>query len=128
MKKTIGSDVFGGICSGHAQRGGSWARTRVWGYAHPNLRITRFKIGAMDVVNALVDYAKEFWILFGPGGKTHPGYFLEHKGHLVIEGMLCVFILYLFLLHSFKPRPHSVDPLTDKVRRRSAGHLTGTMI
>ena len=69
------------------------------------------------VLDAVVTAARDFWILFGPGGKTHPGWFLEHQGHLVIEGVLVVIILYLFLQHSFKPRSRSEqDQLTEKVR------------
>ena len=65
----------------------------------------------------IIEAITSFWELVGPGGKLHPAYFLEHKGHLVIEGLLLVLILYLFLQHSFKPRPHSEEPLTDKVGR-----------
>lgn len=61
---------------------------------------------------------KEFWAIIGPGGKLHPAYFLEHKGHLVVEAVLLFVILYLFLQHTFKPRPKSEEPLTEKV------HLT----
>lgn len=70
---------------------------------------------AMQALDVILAWARDFWILFGPGGKLHPAYFLEHKGHLVIEGVLVVIILYMFLQHSFKPRPHSEDPLTEKV-------------
>lgn len=61
--------------------------------------------------------------VFGPGGKLHPQYFLEHKGHLVIEALLLATILYLFLQHSFKPRPKAEAPLTDKVRKRERKEL-----
>ena len=69
-----------------------------------------------EALGVVAHYARDFWILFGPGGQLHPAYFLEHKGHLVVEGLLCVVILYMVLQHSFKPRPHSESPLTDKVR------------
>lgn len=69
-----------------------------------------------EALGVVAHYARDFWVLFGPGGQLHPAYFLEHKGHLVIEGLLCVVILYMVLQHSFKPRPHSEDALTDKVR------------
>ncbi|GAX79061.1 hypothetical protein CEUSTIGMA_g6501.t1 [Chlamydomonas eustigma] len=59
-------------------------------------------------------YARDFWILFGPGGKLHPAYFLEHKGHLLVEGLLLAVILYLFLQNTFKPRASNEEPLTDK--------------
>ncbi|KAG2495338.1 hypothetical protein HYH03_006608 [Edaphochlamys debaryana] len=56
----------------------------------------------------------KFWDIVGPGGKLHPAYFLEHKGHLVIEGILVLLILYLALQHSFKVHPRAEDPLTEK--------------
>lgn len=56
--------------------------------------------------------ARDFWELVGPGGKLHPSYFLEHKGHLVIEAVLVVVILSLFLQRSFKPA--NDRSLTDK--------------
>lgn len=64
----------------------------------------------------ITNAVKQFWHIVGPGGELHPAYFLEHKGHLVIEGLLAVTILYMLLQHSFKPKPHSEAPLTDKVR------------
>ncbi|KAG2440045.1 hypothetical protein HXX76_004160 [Chlamydomonas incerta] len=57
---------------------------------------------------------REFWAIVGPGGKLHPAYFLEHKGHLVIEAALIVVIVYLALQHSFKVHPRAEDPLTEK--------------
>lgn len=60
--------------------------------------------------------AHEFWEVFGPGGRLHPAYFLEHKGHLVVEGMLLFIIAFLFLQTSFKPKAVKAEaPLTDKV-------------
>jgi hypothetical protein len=70
---------------------------------------------AMELLS-LTAYFREFWLVVGPGGKLHPAYFLEHKGHLVVEGLLLLVILYLFLQHSFKPKARAEDPLTDKVR------------
>ena len=78
----------------------------------------------MELLDVVLSYAREFWILFGPGGKTHPGYFLEHKGHLVIEGLLCAFIVYLFFLHSSKPRRHAEGPLTDKASSSSSSRIS----
>lgn len=63
----------------------------------------------------LVAAAREFWAIIGPGGKLHPAYFLEHKGHLVVEGVLLATILYMFLQTSFKPNPKAEEPLTDRV-------------
>mmetsp|Transcript_35360 Transcript_35360/g.89524 ORF Transcript_35360/g.89524 Transcript_35360/m.89524 type:complete len:520 (-) Transcript_35360:455-2014(-) len=62
----------------------------------------------------IANAAREFWRIVGPGGQLHPAYFLEHKGHLVIEGLLAVIIMYLFLQHSFKPKARSEEPLTEK--------------
>ena len=56
-----------------------------------------------DVPHAAVSLATGFWDVFGPGGKFHPAAFIEHKGHLVLEGLLVVVILYLFLQKSFNP-------------------------
>lgn len=74
----------------------------------------------MELFSSLTAYFREFWLVVGPGGKLHPAYFLEHKGHLVVEGLLLLVILYLFLQHSFKPKARAEDPLTDKVRSRSS--------
>lgn len=55
-----------------------------------------------------------FWDTFGPGGRLHPRAFLESQGHLVIEALLLVAIIYL-VVHSRNP-PASKDTLTEKVR------------
>lgn len=73
-----------------------------------------YQTAGMDVI-AL---AREFWVIFGPGGKLHPGYFLEHKGHLLVEGLLVVVIAFLFLQSAFKPSPNAEEPLTDKAWTR----------
>ncbi|KAF5837723.1 pyridoxal phosphate-dependent transferase [Dunaliella salina] len=58
---------------------------------------------------------QEIWVIFGPGGKLHPAYFLEHfHGHIMVEGVLLLIIAYLFLQSTFKPKPHREEPLTDK--------------
>lgn len=62
----------------------------------------------------LVQLARDFWAWIGPGGKLHPQYFLEHKGHLVLEGLFLVLILYLLTQKRQKPGPRNA-PLTDKV-------------
>ncbi len=36
-------------------------------------------------------------------------------GHLVVEALLLLVIVYLFLQHSFKPNPKSEEPLTERV-------------
>ena len=70
------------------------------------------------VINFKIDrgvaFARTLWEIFGPGGKLHPGWFLEHKGHLVIEGVLVVLIGCLLLQQSFKPRQEVEEaPLTE---------------
>lgn len=60
--------------------------------------------------------AVEFWEIIGPGGRLHPGWFLEHKGHIVIEGLLMVIIVVMLLQSRFYPRTtEDEDALTDKV-------------
>jgi hypothetical protein len=60
--------------------------------------------------------AVEFWEIIGPGGRLHPGWFLEHKGHIVIEGLLMVIIAVMLLQSRFYPRTtEDEDALTDKV-------------
>jgi serine palmitoyltransferase len=59
--------------------------------------------------------AAQFWAVVGPGGELHPTYFLEHKGHLVVEGVLLAVIAYLFLQTAFQPSKPSEEQLTDKV-------------
>ncbi len=55
------------------------------------------------VPHSFVSLITRFWDIFGPGGKFHPTYFIESKGHLVLEGLLVFVILYLFLQKSFNP-------------------------
>jgi hypothetical protein len=77
------------------------------------------KLGSGDIsVDTIVAAAKEFWSIIGPGGRLHPAYFLEHKGHLIIEGLLIAVILLLSLQRAFKPKSKAKAeaPLTDKVR------------
>jgi serine palmitoyltransferase len=66
--------------------------------------------------NGLVLLFQEFWSVIGPGGKLHPAYFLEHKGHLVIEGVLVAAIMYLVFQRTYKVHTKEAEPLTDKVR------------
>ncbi|KAL6753741.1 pyridoxal phosphate-dependent transferase [Haematococcus lacustris] len=65
-------------------------------------------------VKQLAHAARDFWAFIGPGGTLHPAYFLEHKGHIVVEALLLAIICYLFLQHSFKPRAKSEDSLTER--------------
>uniref|UniRef100_A0A7R9V9J5 serine C-palmitoyltransferase n=1 Tax=Chlamydomonas euryale TaxID=1486919 RepID=A0A7R9V9J5_9CHLO len=66
------------------------------------------------VLRTAVDAARQFWDIVGPGGKLHPQYFLENRGHLVVESLLLGIIVYLFLQQAFKPKPRGDDPLSDK--------------
>lgn len=76
-----------------------------------------FSPNVQRVVPAAVEVqqaVRDGWALIAPGGKLHPAQFIEHKGHLVVEGFLLVVISYLLIQGSFKP--HAKDaPLTAKV-------------
>jgi hypothetical protein len=64
----------------------------------------------------LVNGVREVWEIIGPGGRLHPDWFLEHKGHLVIEGVLMVVIFVMLLQHRFRPaEQEEEDGLTEKV-------------
>lgn len=63
---------------------------------------------------ALIQFCIEAWELIGPGGKLHPTTFLEHKGHLFIESLLLVAILYLLLLPKTKPKHR--EALSEQVK------------
>ena len=52
----------------------------------------------------VVSLISRFWDVFKPGGQFHPEFFIEHKGHLVLEGLLIAVISYLFLQKSFNPK------------------------
>ena len=61
--------------------------------------------------------AGDVYETFKPGGRLHPTYFLEHKGHLVIEAVCLLVIAYL----SLHPRaPHrsrkQEAPLSEQAR------------
>ena len=58
---------------------------------------------SLSSVPQLVSLITRFWEIFGPGGEFHPTAFIESKGHLVLEGLLILVILYLFLQKSFNP-------------------------
>lgn len=55
------------------------------------------------------------WDLVAPGGKMHPAKFLEHEGHLFVEILLMIAILYLLFYPKTKPKDK--DTLTEKVNR-----------
>eukprot|EP00890_Picochlorum_soloecismus_P000370 jgi/Picsp_1/1333/NSC_04813-R1_serine palmitoyltransferase 1-like len=47
---------------------------------------------------------QDCWNLLRPGGAWHPAEFIEHKGHLVLEGALLLIILYFMAQRSSKPQ------------------------
>jgi len=66
---------------------------------------------------------QEVWAIIGPGGKLHPGWFLEHKGHLVIEGLMIVIIAVMLLQSRFNPKATEDDEgLTEKVCQLLLSH------
>lgn len=74
-------------------------------------------------IDSFLNGARTFWDIFGPGGRLHPGWFLEHKGHLVIEGVLVIVIFSLLLQQSFKPKQdQEEEPLTEQVRCHQDQH------
>ena len=71
---------------------------------------------AVPQLVALHDAAVQGWALVAPGGAWHPTAFIEHKGHLFVEGLLVVVITALLLQGSTRPRSGGEeDPLTEKV-------------
>lgn len=52
----------------------------------------------------------ELWSNVRPGGRLHPAWFFEAKGHLAVELLLFAVIFYLLTRKSFKPRKEK--PLT----------------
>ena len=54
---------------------------------------------------------------FKPGGRLHPTYFLEHKGHLVVEAVFLAVIAYLTLHPRAPHRSRKQEtPLTEQAR------------
>lgn len=82
----------------------------VWASFQPAVQ-SRFP-AAVEVEHAVV----EGWALLAPGGKLHPASFIEHRGHLFVEGLLLFVISYLLFQGSYKPRAKDTKPLTEKVR------------
>ena len=81
------------------------------------------------VPQTVVSLITRFWEIFGPGGRFHPESFIESKGHLVVEGLLVLVILYLFLQKSFNPsfQKQLQTELTEQVSSNSQayrGHLS----
>lgn len=65
---------------------------------------------------ALHGAAVDGWALVAPGGRWHPTAFIEHKGHLVVEGFLLLVISYLLLQGTLVPGAQEETALTEKVR------------
>ena len=60
---------------------------------------------------------------FKPGGRLHPTYFLEHKGHLVIEAVCLAVIAYLTLHRRAPHRSRKQEaPLTEQASAFYAFH------
>lgn len=57
---------------------------------------------------------EDTWSLLRPGGALHPANFLEHHGHLFLEGGLLLVIMYLLFQSTSKPSAKSRQPLTEK--------------
>ena len=62
--------------------------------------------------NQLKKILGEFWSNVRPGGRLHPAWFFEAKGHLLVELLLFAVILFLLTRKSFKPSKQK--PLTKK--------------
>jgi serine palmitoyltransferase len=71
---------------------------------------------------ALHSAALDGWHLVAPGGAWHPTAFIEHKGHLVVEGFLLLAISYLLLQGTFRPGQLEQEALTPKVQGRAHRH------
>lgn len=83
--------------------------------------------GALEhFASTLVEDAAAFWDIVGPGGRLHPGWFLEHKGHLVIEGLLlCIIAVMLLQSRSYPRAREEDDGLTDRASSmRGRRHAT----
>lgn len=69
---------------------------------------------ALPQLAELHDAALQGWVLVAPGGTWHPTAFIEHKGHLLVEGLLLAVITALLLQGSTRPRQGEEEPLTEK--------------
>lgn len=72
-----------------------------------------FLIFCVGFHNYSVQEVTFLWGFIQPGGKLHPASFLEHRGHLVIESLLCLAILYLLWLPRSRPKQED-NQLTEK--------------
>jgi len=71
---------------------------------------------AHDIIPQLVPLQQavlDSWSLLRPGGQWHPASFIEHQGHLFLEGFLIVVISYLLIQNSTKPSKKAMMPLKD---------------
>lgn len=59
--------------------------------------------------------AREFWAIFGPGGRLHPTALFESQGHLAIEAALLVVLFVLLSQRAYRPGTAKLaERLTDK--------------
>ena len=66
---------------------------------------------------------------FKPGGRLHPTYFLEHKGHLVVEAVFLAVIAYLTLHPRAPHRSRKQEtPLTEKARTHRCSTASAAML
>ena len=83
-----------------------------------SIALLSFSPEARDLVphlQKIYQAGQDAWALLRPGGAWHPAGFIEHRGHLVMEGALLVVILYLLVQSSSKPtRSKARQPLTEK--------------
>lgn len=108
--------VAGLLFAGTVQHNAFWEQL-LDGFIHEDLVSLR-EFVRRPTLSMLKAGLLEFWEIIGPGGRLHPGWFLEHKGHLVIEGLLMVIIAVMLLQSRFYPRTtEDEDGLTEKVRR-----------
>ena len=78
---------------------------------------------AVPQLSNLHESVLDVWELVRPGGQFHPSSFIEHKGHLLVEGLLVAVIIYLLFQSSYKPskRMQKEKPLTEQVAGAGAG-------
>ena len=60
-------------------------------------------VQALPAIQKGLHLVREGWDLVKPGGALHPAEFIQHKGHLVLEGIILVIIIYFMAQRSSKP-------------------------
>ena len=74
------------------------------------------------MTSTALPHTPQVWSIIGPGGRLHPSWFLEHKGHLVVEGLLIVILAVMLLQSRFSPKAtEDEEGLTEKVCSCSSG-------